>query len=103
MTPHREDFARLVAELATLLDEIAARRAKRDMGRLLAFFDQSVELFGVEEWPGLVAANDEGITQWHVETAQMMVELAGRAVAILRGPTPPPPHAQAMSAGLRNH
>ena len=88
MTSHREVFARLVAALTVLLDEIAARRANRDVGKALAFFDRSMELFGAKEWPGLVAANDEGVTQWHVESAQMMLELAGRAATLLRSPGP---------------
>lgn len=103
MTPHREVFSRLVDELNALLWEIAARRATagRDVERHLGVFDQMLEMSGAREWPGLLAANDEGITQWHVEWAETMVLLASRTAAYLRGPTPTPPHAQAMGAGLR--
>jgi len=103
VTPHREVFSRLVAELTGLMEEIAARRshASLEVDRRLGFLDNSASLFAVKDWPGLLAANDEGITQWHVETAEMMVELANHALAILRGPTPPPPHAQAMAVGAR--
>jgi hypothetical protein len=89
---HREDFARMVQELTVLLDEIATRRVNRDLGKVLTFFDQSVGLFGVKEWPALVASGNGDITRWHVESAQMMLELAGRAATILREPTPPQPH-----------
>ena len=103
MTPHREVFSRLVDELTRLMEEITARRshASQEADRKLAFLDRSTELFAVKDWRGLLAANDEGITQWHVETAEMMVDLANHALAILRGPTPTPPHAQAMAMGAR--
>jgi len=103
VTPHREVFARLVDELTARLEEIAALRSNRDVGNKLAFFDQSLELFGVKDWPTLIGANDEPITRWHVETGEMMLDLAARTLQILRGPPPttPPPHAQAMAMGAR--
>jgi hypothetical protein len=93
----------MVTELTVLLDEIAKRRANRDLGKVLSFFDQSLLLFGVKEWPGLVASgSDEAITQWHVESAQMMLELAGRAATILRSPEPTPPMTRSViSPGSR--
>lgn len=99
MTPHREVFSRLLHELTGLMEEVTARRthASPDVDRRLTFLDRSAELFAVKDWPGLLADNDEGITRWHVETAEMMLDLANHALAILRGPTPPPPHAQAMT------
>lgn len=88
MTAHREVFSRLVGELTGLMAEVAARRshASQDVDRRLAFLDRSAELFAVKDWPELLAADDEGITQWHVETAEMMVDLANHALGILRGP-----------------
>ena len=103
MTPHREVFSRLVDELTARLEEIAALRASRDVGNKLSIFDQSVELFGVKDWPTLIGANDEPITRWHVETGELMLELAAMALKILTDPPPttPPPHAQAMAMGAR--
>jgi len=103
VTPHREVFARLVNELTARLQEIAALRAARDIGGKLQLFDQSLDLFGVKDWPALIGANDEPITQWHVETGEMMLDLATKTLQVLKGPPPttPPPHAQAMAAGAR--
>jgi hypothetical protein len=88
VTPHREVFSRLVDELTRLMEEVAARRthASYEVDRRLSFLDQSAELFAVKEWRGLLAANEQRITQWHVETAEMMVDLANRALAMVRGP-----------------
>ena len=94
VTADREVFSKLVRELTARLEEITALRTSRDTGKL-QLLDQSLDLFGVREWPALIAANGEPITQWHVETGEMMLDLATKTLQVLKGlaPSTPPAHA----------
>jgi len=95
VTPHREAFSRLLDELGVLLVEIDRLRTVSARGGQLEAFDQGIEMFGVKDWPGLLAANDEPIVQWHVEQAELMIELAWITLRWLGDRPPPTPHAGA--------